>query len=506
MEVPKIVQELPPAPADVREWILHNVVQSRYMIYSTKEDRAVCSYCGHEFKLGELGTWPKHNEKGYCPDCGEKVIYKSEGVGRKNLIEMTRTMIFVKKGKSIFATIADIDITFDEERPEVYKWISAVYKFNSKEQLYYYHHPEWCFGPARWEQRKRIKVPGIQNMGAYPPRRWGLHVYTGNFDKVFKNTDLKYADVEEVCAKYNFSAESLFRYILLSSEYQSIEILRKAGLWSLVKSKICEDPGSRSVNWKAKELRKILGLNMAQIKEIKEADFDLRDLEIYKRQIKAGDPLTPDEIDEIKYNTRVDAIRRNAKVSKALRYIARQKEKYKHRKSTVSMYEYEDYLIECERLGYNMTEKKTLFPKDLANEHKRTSKLIMEQREKIDSEAFARFQFIISGMTEPYISEGLLIRPADNQKELSAEGQSLGHCVAGYGSGVSQGNRAVLFIRKTSQPDKSYYTLELGSKKEIRQCRGKANCDMTDEVKAFVDKWYNEIILGKKPKRKKKVA
>ena len=54
------------------------------------------------------------------------------------------------------------------------------------------------------------------------------------------------------------------------------------------------------------------------------------------------------------------------------------------------------------------------------------------------------------------------------------------------------------FIRKAENPDLPYYTLELSPKGDIVQCRGNHNCDMTDEVKAFVKLWHETVVMKKK--------
>ena len=57
-----------------------------------------------------------------------------------------------------------------------------------------------------------------------------------------------------------------------------------------------------------------------------------------------------------------------------------------------------------------------------------------------------------------------------------------------------------IFIRKKSEPDKPFYTLEYNPKTEnIVQCRGSHNCGKTPEVEAFVNAW-SEYIRNKKKK------
>ena len=70
------------------------------------------------------------------------------------------------------------------------------------------------------------------------------------------------------------------------------------------------------------------------------------------------------------------------------------------------------------------------------------------------------------------------------QEELKKEGEALHHCVGTYMERVRKGETMIFFIRRKEEPEKPYYTLEWHGK--VVQCRGSHNCDMTPEVKAFV--------------------
>ena len=81
--------------------------------------------------------------------------------------------------------------------------------------------------------------------------------------------------------------------------------------------------------------------------------------------------------------------------------------------------------------------------------------------------------------------DGLFVRLPNKLEELKEEGETLHHCVGTYMEKVSKGETMIFFIRKKADPEKPYYTLEW--KGRVVQCRGSHNCDMTPEVKAFVE-------------------
>lgn len=62
----------------------------------------------------------------------------------------------------------------------------------------------------------------------------------------------------------------------------------------------------------------------------------------------------------------------------------------------------------------------------------------------------------------------------------------------------------ILFIRKMSEKEKPYFTLELNPVTlRIEQCRGFDNCSYPNEVKKFMDKWYKTKIEPLKRSKEK---
>lgn len=78
------------------------------------------------------------------------------------------------------------------------------------------------------------------------------------------------------------------------------------------------------------------------------------------------------------------------------------------------------------------------------------------------------------------------------------------HDIAVAGKG-KRGETMIFFIRKKEEPDKPYYTLEWRGK--VIQCRGSHNCNMTSEVKAFVQIFQEKMMeYESKPKRQRKAG
>ena len=101
----------------------------------------------------------------------------------------------------------------------------------------------------------------------------------------------------------------------------------------------------------------------------------------------------------------------------------------------------------------------------------------------------------------------ILIRPCAVPEELDQEHKALIHCVDTYKEKHAGGKTAIFFLRRASDPDKPWYTLELKLDDfTVIQNRGKCNCARTEEVEAFEKAWLEHIRPMKQQKKKGKGA
>lgn len=475
-------------PKDLADYIIRSVADHTYLIVDRKADRCRCTRCGAESKISEMYDEKamKHNVKYYCYDCCKDVIVKESRYGRKNITEYGRILWFRKHGRVTFAELDEYRIDYTEWEPKVSFWPSAQYRFAKETQEYYKHTPEGCWAPERWERRKDVKLPpatgGMWNYYCVP--RYQKTVTHPSFLRE-RGSDLKYANLDMDRLMFNTpdNPYGLISYIYNFLKYPSIEILEKAGFEYIVGQRANERK-SRAINWRAKDLRKILGLKPKEIKEFRELGRYARlyELEKYKDIKKMGYKVSFNQIGMLSdYNLseKISVIEQHVKLEKALSYLETQ-----GRDCGI----YLDYLRECSKLGYDMKNKKVLFPAELQAAHEETSEKIRIQADSEKKVAFKESTNKIYGKPE-YREEKLLIRAAQSPEELAKESAALHHCVRTYVDRVARGECAILFIRKTASPDKPYFTLELSPKGEIIQCRGDRNCAYPKEVKEFLARW-----------------
>ena len=483
MDINEILKKLPPAPAEVTRWIHKDVVEKTYIIYDKKKDLAVCTRCGHKFRASRFDM--KHNEEGECPKCKGRAVYKASGIGRKNLTEYFRVLIFTHRGNTVYGTLTEVTAEFKEMgKPQLSKWLSAVYVFGKEERAYWKHSPEWCWAPEYWEKRKEVRLPrpaGAINFCA-EPKFARTEIYTGNLKNVFEKSCLKYGWIPHLLVE--FDAYDYIRYIDLFLKYQSIELLAKAGFKRLVTDKIEGLTGSGCVNWRGRSLEKILRLPHRHVKKLRGKGVDFRTLTVFQNLSEKERALpwkTIQKVVGVFTYYRAEDIKKYVSIVKWVTWADNQ---------AVHHGDWLDYIKDCEKLGFDTRKNSILFPEDFQNVHARLS----EQVEvAVNKEKAEKMKAIAGRYSLDLEDEHFAVRIACSQAELNLESSKLCHCVKNYGDRVASGSTLIYFIRKKEAPDTPFYTLEIHPDGRFIQCRGKSNCSMTKEVEDFKDKVVAEF-------------
>lgn len=181
-----------------------------------------------------------------------------------------------------------------------------------------------------------------------------------------------------------------------------------------------------------------------------------------------------------------------------------------------------DYWTGCQELGRSLDDPQVRWPRNLLEAHDTVMELWCQREQWQQEQTLAALFRVRQRQLARYIFEadGLKIVPAYSQRELQKEADELHHCVWTYAESHAKGNTAIFFIRRTVEPQKPYYTLELDEKTlTVRQNRGLRNCGKTVEIQAFEDLWIawvragaqrdqrgRPLLPGKKPSRRRGIA
>ena len=187
--------------------------------------------------------------------------------------------------------------------------------------------------------------------------------------------------------------------------------------------------------------------------------------------------------------------------------------KYINKQRIIHDNDYFDYIRWLEEMGYDMRNEFNLYPKDFKKAHDEKAKEYTRFKDKQAKEDEKRFKRLLKKLREETAdmdainlrAKGMFIRVPNELDELKREGEILHHCVGTYREKVARGDTMIFFIRQEADPNQPFYTLEW--KGRVIQCRGFKNCDMTPEVKAFVNIFQEKIMEHEKiPKKQRKVG
>lgn len=329
-----------------------------------------------------------------------------------------------------------------------------------------------------WTERKTFREP-VFVFGGNP-----YYTYRDNSYIVIGWERLRYTWLKYACAK-DYPGTKLLEYFRFYRKHRNAEYLMKSGYAELVQDAV-EGSDHGDLNWKENNLLKMLRLNRTEFALLQGQEKRYCDYMAYRKSFpdcKPDELLQFSEFFSYNFGT-LDSILRDSRlhIRKLYRYLKSQ---------NIEPNDYRDYLTECKKLEYSLTDDQIRRPKHFIEAHARTASQVKWQHDEKTREAFAKAMPMRKAME--FASGGLLIRQPYSVDEITAEGRVLHHCVGGYAERHARGKLHILFIRKKVEPDVPYYTMEVSTSGEIIQVRGIKNCAPTYEVSQIVEA-YKEFI------------
>lgn len=506
---------------DLKSYIIHEaLLHSRYFYVkrmTSTLQRGCCTHCKSNHLITSNRIL-KHNEVWECEKCHSNVLVKSIGRGRGKMIDKVYIVWYEKSianSRAITATGYYVSMDYRENMMgEITIIPVARYLFEngkaSMKHRSYYTPPTIESGIKRYENG--------WNSARKPFSMLGKNSFTLNSEqsveslrKAIKGTIFIYSQWEY----YYRQNLDLVKFFTVYSKYPFIEYLMKMGMTKIVNSMVDNCNLYRCINLRGKTMEKILGLTKKEIKDWKASGIEMTPalLSTYKwfkkRSVKVS-WQTAESCDSLVtgsyYMTRFARLQKHLSNERIIRYAENQIKKEPERNRSVLdvITTWTDYLNECEELGIDITQVKTLLPNNLHKAHQKTSRSIKLKRDEIVNQKIEKLQPILKQYH--FEAQDFLIRPAISTEELFEEGKKLVHCVGGYANRYAEGMIAILFIRKKQEPDEPFYTVELDLQtKKITQCAGYDNKQATEEVKSFIE-MFKLARLTKKQKERKMVV
>lgn len=477
----------PELPGDLPQYCDRNVFDHGYLFLSKirKDGRrgARCSECRASFtvkgktKLGEIQT---------CPSCGARV--KSRGSWIKGaMLEKAQICVADRVDDQLLLRWVTVEREFTFPRHEkLYTFDPYAYNLFLKTEkgprAYFY---KWHYGPygSAWWWRDKIGSIGYDS----------TFIYTENLDKVFGQ---KYYNVN-LKAGLEGKRSVLPFCILLNSlrDCPAAEYLFKLGCPTLAAraSGVVDTdakPGFQSMMGVSKQLLPLYqkyDVTPAEHRIIKNWGGWVSEEEFKAfRSLKISDYHYAEEL-----VTRMSFHR-------FVTYFAKQVSTHKQ-KIEYLMMKYRDYLNMSADLGVDLSHKSVRYPSDCVEAHDRVNKRVQLCKAAIDD---ARFKRNVEAIYEAigntdFQRAGFCVVLPQSRTDFVIEGQTLNHCVGSvstYYENHLKGKRMIFFIRKVSEPDKPFYTMEADMvNKTICQLYGFADCSAPKEVRRFAEAFLKTI-------------
>ncbi|AOZ91587.1 PcfJ domain-containing protein [Paenibacillus crassostreae] len=502
--MPSAVEFLDHFPTNVREEIRNYIndevmIESRYL-FTRREGRKQYSFCTH-CKREHESTGMHYGGIERCPLCGTAAHIKASGRGRKTLIDNVYLLWYEKSVINPEAIIArgfyaTRDYTGDYRRTEtVIKHISSyVFEPGKGGKMM---NRSYYGGDSRWVNRDSVYSEAKTSMSNTPSYYCKESIQTA-----VQGTPFQY------CTWEHYDFDDRVKVFDLAAKYPCMEYLTKLGMGSMIESKLGGQSTYGAINWRGKSIEKVLRLTKAEFKEWVKQPFKgvLLSLYAYQQFKKLGLKLNYEQSHSIssialKENLhKVKELIQYTPIEEIFKYILKQvnREKISHFSATTMLSDWKDYIGECLELGLDLRNESNLFPNNLHEAHQKTSsKIKFKKDEALNTKIMNRAKSLGKYRFE---YNGLTLRPIATNAELFQEGKELQHCVGGYSQRYAEAKTDIFVIRKVEEPDKPFYTIEINNGK-IQQCRGLKNCNMTPEVKTFVDRFVEKKLLTKKRSR-----
>lgn len=496
--------------ADVKKYFNTVATQrNSFFMVPDKADcqKAVCSRCGKHIILapGLL-----HLEKWTCSECGAmgKVVHgwRNKGIKEKYYFTYFQRALYDKEAiiARSFAVFRCVNASTCEVKDE---FAEGEYYLMRKDEL-----AHWTKDFGSWEKRTGMFSRNyLLSLSSY--------IICNGWDQLLKlvpDSWLKYSQLDSYIRLETFEGKSIdtghladiFKYIELYYKHPQIEYLMKMGLTAIVAQGVAEGSFQRLLNWRAKSIKGIFGveLNKAERACVKRFAYSIEELKL-ALYIKENNSCTLTELSRryrefehmaLEYKP-IDELQKLKKygvgVEEVMKYISVQKKMH--------LKDWNDYLSDCVKLGLNLQDTAILKPHNLQQAHQNIIKQMQLKTNAILDKKIKK----LKAQREQYnFSAGeIFCRPAASADELIAEGKALSHCVGTYAKNYADAKCTIILIRRKSEPDEPFYTMELNPHNQIVQVRGDHNCGMTDDVKAFVEA-FKRYLAGLKKKKEAKAA
>ncbi len=462
--------EIPPISQQYDKIMTREIVED--IIKGTHKRSNFCMQCGNVF---EDEVTYKHGKR-CCPHCG----YEDQSHCGSSSLD--RHVCFVSQSSDNQIHIRYVEFTYDFDKDwnhklrtvEKYRCVIIVNE-NKPPEIHFLVNEG--FGEDSWVEK-----------GNYASSKFYCSIREICFDKEIPL--LKYSglykfidDCLKVSSYYSLSLEALISYIRYEREYPVLENLCKRNLSEIVKEEIGRKVSYGNfafIDGSKIKVTEALKISEHFIKMLLERGVNFHNLDLLQNLYELDPDMRKEDFNWLcDYNVEASTISRIFRetpmtIKRLCEYLehVRINQCFEPKAAICDWY---DYLCAAKSIEVDLSDNKAKYPSSLKREHDRAlakQKLILDaNKEKFFQEQTERYGAELSMETEKF-----MIIPPKDMKDLFEEGRKLCHCVGSYSDRIIQGTTCIMFIRRTEEPDKPYFTIEVEPRNNyVVQLRGLSN-------------------------------
>lgn len=498
------LKRTPKIPKAFEHWVEKDGIPEHFIFYDYLRKRVMpgwCSYCEKDV----LVEHPTYNAKGICPYCRHEVTFKS--IGRVGFLSTENHIVYLLQkceGGMIIREFTANRFTrrFQSKSPEI--------KIHENRRIFCDEQGNpisaYFYGWYKYIERRWIKCD-VYN--AYPSIYYSYcgKVYPYTLSTLNKTVLKKTGLLEYYAARGVIDPES---YLCTVRSRPYIEKIVKAGLSRLaieeVEDRRFSDEGIL-FDLEKSTLKGILRINDQELKRMRVCNGG-RDFLRWLQYEKAVGAMIADTNIKWLCNEKVKPgelkfIRSKMSIPQIVHYVTRQMRENQMDCKTV-LQTWEDYLSMATRLGMDTNDEIVFRTSKLRKRHdelvERMNKHNLSEKAGKILMDYPNVEKIFSSIKEmyEYADERYTVIVPERIEDVLNEGNALNHCVANserYWDRIERQESYIMFLRKTSAPDKPYYTLEVEPGGTIRQKRTNYDRQEADIEKAtdFLRTWQRVI-------------
>lgn len=455
--IDELMAAIPCIPDGVETWLDKEIFPGDYLFFKKgKRTEYTCTACGA--KSWKKKPW-KHGKMTTCPKCGAAVKAYSR---RGEVMKREPVVVLQPYGEKWLERqcVAECRWSSEGKEIELYEEIRAIIEKGEHYGALYYGTRRFAdeFEQDWWDKNAINKrfVPS--------------YLYPDNLSEVLPYGKLECSGLDVVAkAKQKINAN---RFILRFHERPWLEYIIKAGLLRLAADLIDEYYwGSNVINTEGRTLKEALQLDGNRVSWLRRIDGGKNILKWlqYEQNLEYTDHPVKISQDSLEYlDTKKVRLEDCQEILKELGSVNRMVNYLKKQKMSprTVIQTWRDYLRMARREGMDTTDDIVRLPKDLKARHDQLAERINARRneEKYDRLNARIRERLPEAKRYFWEDDTYMIIPAGRCEELVEEGRALHHCVGAsdvYMNAMAEGRRWILFLRRKSELDKPYYTIEI---------------------------------------------